>query len=40
MECCGKVIKKKGVMKSGNSNYQLYECDSCGSEKMECIGLL
>ncbi|MFH1064437.1 MAG: hypothetical protein V1729_05125 [Candidatus Woesearchaeota archaeon] len=37
-ECDGELIKD-GVMHSGNSKYQVYKCNKCGKEKMECLGL-
>ncbi len=30
---------KKGVVESGNSKYEVYECDACGNEKMKAIGV-
>ena len=40
MECdCGGKMMKSGTIMSGNSNYQLFKCEKCGKERMECIGL-
>ena len=38
-KCGGKVVQG-GVIKSGNSQYQIWKCEACDHEKMECIGLL
>ncbi|MBI2546758.1 hypothetical protein HYV81_06285 [Candidatus Woesearchaeota archaeon] len=41
---CGKcghgTMLKKGVLESGNSKYDLFECDACGSEKMKATGVV
>lgn len=38
-KCNGKVVRK-GVIKSGNSNYGLWKCEACGHEEMQCEGLI
>ncbi|MBW2967698.1 zf-TFIIB domain-containing protein [Candidatus Woesearchaeota archaeon] len=41
MKCpkCGESMGQGGVMRSGNSKFQIYKCESCGHEEMECLGL-
>ena len=31
---------KKGLVESGNSKYEVYECDACGHEKMKALGVV
>lgn len=41
MKCkqCGEDMEQKGVMRSGNSRFQIYRCRACDHEEMECLGL-
>ena len=38
-EKCDEKMMKKGVIQSGNSKYNLYRCNECGSEQMKAIGV-
>lgn len=41
MECktCGETMIQKGIIHSGNSKYQIWKCEACNREDMQCIGL-
>ncbi|HLG24494.1 MAG TPA: hypothetical protein VI564_06210 [Candidatus Nanoarchaeia archaeon] len=36
---CKANMHKKGVMQSGNSKYEIYICNECGSEEMKAISV-
>ena len=36
---CSDSMHKKGIIQSGNSKYELYNCNGCGSEEMKAIGV-
>ena len=36
---CNEKMRKKGMIQSGNSKYELYLCNECGSEEMKAIGV-
>ena len=36
---CNEKMKKKGMIQSGNSKYELYHCNECGREDMKAIGV-
>jgi len=37
---CHKKMAKKGIIESGNSKYELFNCDECGNEEMKAIGVI
>jgi len=36
---CGGNLIEVGSMKSGNSEYDLFECEACYKEVTKCVGL-
>ena len=38
-EKCNENMRKKGIIQSGNSRYEVYRCNECGIEEMKAIGV-
>jgi len=36
---CDDKMHKKWILQSGNSKYEVYRCNECGSEEMKAIGV-
>ena len=36
---CNEKMIKKGMIQSGNSKYDLYKCNECGTEEMKAISV-
>ena len=36
---CHENMRKKGVIQSGNSKYEVFYCDGCGNEEMKAISV-
>ena len=36
---CNEKMVKKGIIQSGNSKYEVYNCIECGHEEMKAIGV-
>ena len=39
-KCNHGTMLKKGMMESGNSKYEVYECDACSNETMKAVGVV
>jgi ribosomal protein S27E len=37
---CNVHLENKGKLTSGNSNFLIWRCPSCGHEEMVCIGVI
>jgi len=38
-KCKGAKMFKKGMLQSGNSKYDVYNCEQCGAEQMKAISV-